>query len=476
MPPAMPSKTQPKPRRSGWTRVRVWFRRCRIAVLLFLFLLVCIGAYLNHVGLPGFIKKPLLKNLHQRGIDLQFSRLRLRWYRGIVADNVRLLGVESPVLPICTAQTADVQLDYAALLRRKVEVTGFTLRKGRLAWELAPTNEPPRTLVVSNITAALRFLPGNEWQLNQFTAEVAGARFEASGRIANGAALRDWPIFQGRTKSPPEVALARLRSLQAALGQIQLGSPLVFRASLSGDAQHPETFSGNVTCEGVSTITPWGELNNASLRAVLKAAGSDSTHSAELVLTAESATSKWGGLKDLDLRVTAARVTNSASHLDCDVKLSAAGLAASAGSVKAITLAATWRQPLTNALPENGTAKIAVEGLDSRWVRAGVAGILVDFAPSVAPPAADPALGIWNELLTHRLGLRCALTNIARSNIVVDALTFAADWSAPQLKLTGLQAGLPAGGLHADADLDVCSRRFTFDAKSDLNRIGRAHV
>jgi hypothetical protein len=243
----------------------------------------------------------------------------------------------------------------------------------------------------------------------------------------------------------------------------------VLRVVLNGDALQPESFNGNVTCEGVSATTPWGGLQNASLRAFLKAAGSNAPHSAELTLVAGVATTPWAGLSNLDLRVTAARPTNSASHLNCDVKLRATGVTGGPGSVDDLTLAASWRQPLTNALPESGTANVVADGLDTRWVRAGGVAAGVDFAPAVEPPAPDPALGFWNALLTHHVGVACALTNVSRSNILVQALNFSADWAAPRLKLTGLRAALPSGGLAADADLDVLSRRFTFDAQSGLD-------
>ena len=63
-------------------------RRLRITIWLVILALVGALAYLNQVGLPNVVKRPLLEKLRARGIDLQFSRLRLRWYHGIVADNV----------------------------------------------------------------------------------------------------------------------------------------------------------------------------------------------------------------------------------------------------------------------------------------------------------------------------------------------------------------------------------------------------
>ena len=80
----MPTSEQ-RPRDRRWRR---YFRRCRIALLLGALALVGALTYLNQVGLPEFLRRPLLEKLRDRGLDLQLSALRLHFYRGIVAENV----------------------------------------------------------------------------------------------------------------------------------------------------------------------------------------------------------------------------------------------------------------------------------------------------------------------------------------------------------------------------------------------------
>src|SRR6476469_9464204 len=72
-----------------WRLLRIYFRRFRITVWICILLLLGTLIYLNRIGLPGFVKKPLLEKLRASGVDLQFSRLRLRWPQGIVAEGVR---------------------------------------------------------------------------------------------------------------------------------------------------------------------------------------------------------------------------------------------------------------------------------------------------------------------------------------------------------------------------------------------------
>ena len=82
-----------------WRTARICFRRFRITVWLLILVLLGGLIYLNQIGLPDFAKKPLLENLRARGLDLQFSRLRLSWYRGIVAENVRFGRADEPLSP-----------------------------------------------------------------------------------------------------------------------------------------------------------------------------------------------------------------------------------------------------------------------------------------------------------------------------------------------------------------------------------------
>src|SRR5438067_12605667 len=138
-----------KPKRSRfWRNGRVYLRRLRIAFWIAVLVLLAALLYLNQVGLPGIIKKPLLQKLRARGIDLQFSCLRLRWYQGIVAENVRFGRADEPLSPQLTLAEVKVSLDETALARLKLQIESLTLRHGRLVLPIAETNGPPRQLTV----------------------------------------------------------------------------------------------------------------------------------------------------------------------------------------------------------------------------------------------------------------------------------------------------------------------------------------
>ena len=96
--------------RSGfWRKCRVCFRWCRISAWLVVLAALCAVVWFNQIGLPDFLKTRLIATLRERGVDLQFTRMRLRFDRGIVAENVRLGGAQpegSPKLaaPSCRSR------------------------------------------------------------------------------------------------------------------------------------------------------------------------------------------------------------------------------------------------------------------------------------------------------------------------------------------------------------------------------------
>ncbi|HKI69829.1 MAG TPA: hypothetical protein VKA67_09585, partial [Verrucomicrobiae bacterium] len=159
-----------KKKRRFWRICRIYFRRFRITILLLMFLLVAGVAYLNQVGLPGFIKKPVLDRLRARGVELEFSRLRLLWNRGIVAENVQFGRAHTSSGPKLMAEEVDVGINYAALAHFQFQVSSLDLRRGHFQWLLNETNQSTGTLIVSNIQAKLLFRPHDEWALENFQA------------------------------------------------------------------------------------------------------------------------------------------------------------------------------------------------------------------------------------------------------------------------------------------------------------------
>src|SRR5688500_12235792 len=93
-----------------WPRARRTFRWFRIAVWLVVLGLLILLIWLHRVGLPDFAKDRLVFALRERGMDLQFTRMRLIWYRGIVAEDIQFGRADRTLGPQASAREAQLQL------------------------------------------------------------------------------------------------------------------------------------------------------------------------------------------------------------------------------------------------------------------------------------------------------------------------------------------------------------------------------
>ena len=95
-----PESGQTKPAPSRGKRLgRGLFRCARTTLVVVLLLAAALGLFLNKVGLPEFVKERVIAQARAKGLEVQFSRLRLRWYRGIVAENLHVQGTNSMAGP-----------------------------------------------------------------------------------------------------------------------------------------------------------------------------------------------------------------------------------------------------------------------------------------------------------------------------------------------------------------------------------------
>jgi len=234
-----------------WRKCRVCFRWFRITVLFAVLALVCAGGWLNQFGLPDFLKTRLLENLRTHGIELEFSRLRLHFVRGFVAENVLIGGVNPPDSPALSLRELQLQLDYRALLHCRLQIAGLVLRQGKLVWPLAPTN----ALTLDHIQTDLRFQTNDTWSVDHFQADFAGTKLELSGDIAHAPEIRHWEIFRGGKSAGFMVWQARLRKFSDTLAQIHFTSVPQLSLTVNGDARdiHSCTVHLNVTAPGVQT-------------------------------------------------------------------------------------------------------------------------------------------------------------------------------------------------------------------------------
>jgi hypothetical protein len=460
---------EPRHKNRFWRLCRIYFRRFRITVWLIILALVGSLVYLNQVGLPGIIKRPLLDALRTRGVDLQFSRLRLRWFYGLVAENVRFGRPEDPLGPGLNIAEVQLELNHDKLLHARLQVDSLILRQGRMVWPLPGTNAPSRRLTIENIQTDLHFPDGDQWLLDNFSAEFAGARIRLTGTITNASAVRDWQMFAG---GPPEsnTLHEHLRLLADALDRLHFVKPPELTMDLRGDAKDMQSFSVRMILMANSGETPWGSFNRGLVSARLYPATNDALARAELKITADSAQTPWAQATNLLLSLRLGWILGQTNLLEGVISLSAGQAWTEwAGAVNP-RFDGQWVHSLSNAIPLSGRGSFQCDNARSKWGTAKS----IQFEGTgavrpVPPPAPQEDWGIWTKLRPYLLGYECRLTDVRATNLIVQEASFGGAWDGPRFSVTNLNAGLYGGRLNAHASLDVDSRRLEFDLTSSID-------
>ena len=250
-----------------WRWCRTLFRHVRRLFIFLVLILICALGWLNQVGLPDFVKRPLVETLRARGVELEFARLRLSLRRGLVADHVQIGRARKTESPTLSLQQVQLRLDYPALLHRQLQVDGLVLRQGKFTWPLSPTN----ALVLDRIQSDLRFQTNDLWSLDNFEADFAGAKLRLSGDIAHASAFRQWDMFRGQATHATDWR-SRCQAFAETLRQIHFAGTPQLSLTLTGDARDTRSFRIHLTVSAAGVDTPWGRAAALQLAARLMAA------------------------------------------------------------------------------------------------------------------------------------------------------------------------------------------------------------
>jgi hypothetical protein len=250
--------------RKIWRRLRLGFRYFRVTIWLVVLIAVSSLVYLNEVGLPDFVKNPILAELHARGLELDFSRLRLLWYRGIVAENINM-GSREADGPQFFIDEAEVRLRYSALAHFRIELESLEIRQARFCWTLPALEEyPARPLSVDDITTELQFLPQDVWVLSNLRGHFLGADLVFAGAVTNASFLKELkgPVDTNKVAAAQGNLWHRLLYLR---DSIEFQSTPRIEAHLQIDARHPERFTGDASIKLSGARFPGGNVGDVNL-------------------------------------------------------------------------------------------------------------------------------------------------------------------------------------------------------------------
>jgi hypothetical protein len=463
----------PRPKHRFWRLCRIYFRRFRISIWVVTIIVLSAILYLNRVGLPEFVKRPLVNKLRESGIALEFAQLRWHWGDGIVAHSVSFGSMNEPAAPQLFAERVQIRLNGGVLLHGRLQVDSLGLEGGRLEWIPLNSNTPIRALTVTNIEARLRLLPGDQWRLDDLHARFAGADFLVSASVTNATAVREWELLRGTGTAAGTRWPARLQKLADTLESISFSSPPELRLVLEGDARNLQSFGARLNLNAAYADTPWGQAEAVEFVSRLFPAASNELSRAEINLKAASAQTRWANTTNLYLQLRLSSLAPQPDVVDAALTLRASAAETPWAVVGPTQLKAHWVHAVTNPIPQSGYLELATDMAITPWARA--AGVQFNAALARAPNAMapDPALAWWTNLLAYQLEWSATARAVKAFRLDVENVRGTGQWSAPNLIVTNLQAQLYRGALEAEARLDVVTRELAFNAgcSFDLKQI-----
>ena len=470
-----------------WRKCRTTFRWCRITAWLIVLLGLCAGIWLNRVGLPDFLKTRLVAALRADGVQLEFTRMRLSMVRGIVADDVRVGDAQNSGVATMAAREVQLRLDYAALLHRRLQVDGLTVRDGTFTLAASPTN----TLALTNLQSELRFDTNDTWTVDRFRAGFAGTHIIISGEIAHAPEIRNWKFFNAKKPVAPvppgekqpanRIALAQwLQQISDARAHTRFEGQPVLNLFVAGDARDVHSVSVRLEALVPGVQTPWFAGRKLQLAARL-------TAPADAPIDDDPALGFWKNLQPFQLEWTARAADLQLEQLSVDTFAAGGDWRAPKLSVKKFSAqiadgnldAAAELDVATRSLVFTN-ASCFDPHLLADWLtekaRTQLAGILWTQPPALRaggsltlPPWTNAAAG-WREAIapTVRLDGELAFTNAVVAGQTLDWVRARFSYTNQFWKLSEFELAQGRTRLEFDGDADETTRDFNGHLRGTL--------
>jgi hypothetical protein len=451
------------------------FRWCRVTVLLALFLLVAAVTYLHLVGLPDYVKRPLLRHLREQGFQVQFSNMHLGWGPAVVIDNVAFSRADQTSGPSLSAGLAQLTVNLRALLHSRLEVDSVAVQDGRFDLPLSATNGD--VLSLRDVRLEVALLSNNVAQLREASASFHGIQILVRAEITDFQSLRNWRFPFRLGQKPNQGYQAPLRRVAEIIRQIQFKGTPYLDLDFDADGRDMNSFRANLGFVAREAATPWGESGKIQMRlACTHLLSSGPSPFAQFRLDGERVATPWGGGSNFTF--VAAFSRDASTNFDAAINFAGSGIEAKwespSGSnywiqVQDTQWDATLALPSTDLMPASLAGNWRALRADSTWGKGASLHLSWQARRDSAPALPDPAWGAWHKIQPYSIDWQATATEVTAPKLQIDDLALQGRWRAPQMTLQKLQAQLYHGHLDGQADLDVASREVRLQAALDFD-------
>ncbi|HEY3854771.1 MAG TPA: hypothetical protein VGO67_10295 [Verrucomicrobiae bacterium] len=460
--------------RRGVRAARTAFRWCRITLWFAILLVLGALAYLHLVGLPDFLKPPLVQLAMERGFDARFASAHLTWGPAIFIENAGFSPTNRSAGPRLSAGVAEVKLNWAALLHFKLKADSVEMLNGQV--RIPVSEKYGKSVILDRVHVNLRLFSNDVAQVNDFRAIYRGVRIRIDGEVTNFASMSDWKLparWEGKAEATNATNPPQYTNI---LEQFQFGRDSSADIYFSADGHDINTLRADGVLNFPTMETPWATASGLQLRAAA-AHLLDTTNRPfmQAHVTTDNISTRWGSGANMSL--TAAFYPDSSTPFNASLDFEASDVEQQwtttngPNFVHARLLRWDGIAALTTAhfKPEGLNGTLRAEGAESTWGKADSLSFTLkaDRANSLIPLSTN--WGFWAKFAPYVLSSRIAATNLQASRLRLDSVELQANWDAPELTISNLQSRLYAGGIDASADLNVDSRLLRLHAATDFD-------
>ncbi len=453
-----------KPNQRRPSRLRRIFRWCRIFVLTLILIAVIAGIYVTTIGLPEFLKGPLLAKLRAEGVQLDFQRIRWLWYRGIVIDRAAFTWLKDPLQPSFSSAETDLNLDLHSLFEPHLHLNSIAIKQGNFLWPVSKTTD--LNFALSNITARVEFPSVRTLDVARLEGDSAGAHIKLTGTITNFAGLRAWKIF--RLNKDPQ-AKDSLNQIAATLREIRLTGDPELTLALNGDAAEPRSMRGSIKFTARRAQTPWGNAKNLQVTSVVRDPLNPAENSFVRVRADAIDKTAWGSASNLNCFVKIISNSLGSTAFQTDLKFSGKQIRTKLGQARSFQFVGRSSQSWSNLIPTSVRGKASVLLGETKWGKAGSAEIVFTAATNTAPKQADDSWATWRYAEPFLLNWESRLSKVEMPDLRVEKLFSSGSWRAPTLVISNLNGLLSRGGIQATGQLNVATREASAKTSADFD-------
>ena len=435
------------------------------------------GLYLHLIGLPNFLKRPLVSELSSLGVDLQFQNVKMSWFWGFILEQPVVAAAAQTNGPVFSAAEIELGISAASAFQRKLRFDSIHITQGKITQPLSSTNQLP-PLLIDQIEAGL-IVENNEARVDNFHARFREAEMTVSGTLTNIMAVRDLAslLRQPAHSTNQATAASSMDHLAAVLEQFRWSGRPKINLVFSGDATNPASIKANFLVSVPGGVTPWGSVTNVTLKLQPNKRGPGQSNAiTELHIIAGEAKTPWGRGKKLNLVMELVPGANLRQPADAEITFSIASLETQwdkTNWLRADSLGFNGRATFawTNPVPSRADGRLKIAGVATQRgnIRQASIGVRYENKSAQRTALADASWSYWSWLDPYDLDLEAEVSGIDSPSLQISRLGVVGDWRSPRLNLKRLDIDLLGGSINAASTLDVSRRELIGTTKTSFD-------